>query len=51
VTINDSKREADTYFPNLYELSEWEHAVKGEEKEFEGIHYHFDSFIRKAEDA
>lgn len=51
VTINDSKREADTYFPNLYELSEWKHAVKGEPKEYEGIHYHFDSFVRKAGDA
>ena len=51
VTINDSKREPDTYFPNLYELKEWEHAVKGETKEYEGIHYRFDSFVRRGRHA
>lgn len=48
VTINDSRREADSFFPRLSELKEWEHSVTGETKEYEGIHYHFDTFTRKA---
>lgn len=47
VTINDSSREADSYYPNLDELPEWEHSQAGEIKEYEGIHYHFDRYTRK----
>lgn len=48
VTINDSTREADSFFPKLSELPEWEHSSIGETREHEGIHYHFDTFNRKA---
>ena len=47
VTINDSDRKADSFFPNLDKLPEWEHREVGELKEHEGVHYHFDTYIRK----
>ena len=46
VTMNDSKNEPDTYFPNLDLLSEWECSARGETREHEGIHYHFDTYVR-----
>ena len=49
VTINDSTREADSYYPDLDSLTEWEHSLTGELKEYEGIHYHFDRYTRKAD--
>ncbi len=47
VTINDSSREADSYYPNLDSMPEWEHIQVGETKEYEGIHYHFDKYTRR----
>ena len=49
VTINDSTREADSYYPDLDSLTEWEHSLTGELKEYEGIHYHFDRYTRRAD--
>ncbi len=49
VTINDSPRKADTSYPRLDELKEWEHSIVGEMKEYDGIHYHFDTFKRISE--
>lgn len=46
VTINDSKNKADTFFPDLDKLPDWEHAETGNIEEYEGIHYHFDTFRR-----
>lgn len=46
VTINDSELLPDTYFPALDRLPEWKHSEVGEMKEYNGIHYHFDKFVR-----
>ena len=47
VTINDSTRKADTYFPDLDSLSDWEQAECSEEQEYEGVHYRFAVYRRK----
>ena len=49
VTINDSSNEADSFYPNLDKLPEWEHSLIGETKEYNGIHYHFDTYTRKTD--
>ncbi len=50
VTMNDSMREADTYFPNLDLLPEWKLSEQGEMKEHEGVRYHFDTYTRVVKD-
>ncbi|MDO4265627.1 MAG: dihydrofolate reductase [Eubacteriales bacterium] len=47
VTINDSRREADTRFPDLDSLPEWEQTECSEELEYEGLHYRFTKYTRK----
>lgn len=46
VTVNDSTREADTFFPNLDEDAEWRREEESEEKEHEGLHYRFTVYRR-----
>ena len=46
VTVNDSGLQADTYFPNLDAMREWKHEETGEELEYEGIRYRFDTYVR-----
>ncbi|MDO4960882.1 MAG: dihydrofolate reductase [Eubacteriales bacterium] len=46
VTVNDADIEADTYFPDLETMDEWERSETGEVREYEGIKYHFDTFVR-----
>lgn len=50
VTINDSRNKADTFFPRLDKLPDWEHSEIGSIAEYEGIHYHFDTFRRVKKD-
>ena len=50
VTINDSESIPDTFFPALDRLPEWKHSEIGEMKEYNGIHYHFDTFTREKQD-
>lgn len=47
VTKNDSKEEADTFFPNLDSDEDWEMTEEGEVREFEGIHYRYTTYRRK----
>lgn len=47
VTINDSPREADTFFPNLRESDEWEMTEQSELHEHEGVHFRFTTWKRK----
>lgn len=46
VTINDSQREADTFFPNLDADPEWQRTQETEEKEQDGVHYRFTVYRR-----
>lgn len=48
VTVNDSRREADTFFPNLNELSAWERVQESGEQAYEGLRYRFTVYRRKA---
>lgn len=45
VTINDSKKQADTFFPNLNELPNWKLQREGAEHIREGVHYRFTTYI------
>ena len=51
VTINDSTREADTFFPDLDAAPEWYRSGETEEKEQDGVHYRFTVYRRKNADA
>lgn len=46
ITINDSKREADTFFPNLDKSDEWQMSEDGEMHEWEGVHFRFTKWKR-----
>lgn len=46
VTVNDCEILPDTWFPNLDATDGWKRSVKGEEKEYEGIHYRFDTYVK-----
>ena len=46
VTVNDSQLQADTYFPDLDAMKEWKREESGEEREYEGIRYRFDTYVR-----
>ena len=51
VTINDFRpeqgREADSWFPDLDAMAEWERTEEGEMQEHEGIHFSFCTYRRK----
>lgn len=47
VTINNCKREPDTFFTNLAESGEWEMTEEGELQRFEDIEYRFTTWKRK----
>ena len=51
VTINDYKpeqgREADSWFPDLDAMAEWERTEEGKMQEHEGIHFSFCTYRRK----
>ena len=52
ITINDSEREADTFFPNLEASDEWEMCEEGEELSYEApdgsvINYRFTKWVRR----
>ena len=49
VTVNDSPREADTFFPDLDAPSDWKRVQESEEKTYEDIHYKFTVYRRTAE--
>lgn len=49
VTVNDSQREADTFFPDLDASSDWKRVQESEEKTYEDIHYQFTVYRRTAE--
>lgn len=46
VTVNDSPREADTFFPDLDASSDWKCVQELEEKTYEDIHYQFTVYRR-----
>lgn len=46
VTVNDSSREADTFFPDLDASSDWKRVRESEEKTYEDIHYQFTVYRR-----
>lgn len=45
VTRIESDLPADSFFPNLDSLPQWELEVRGEDREFEGTVYHFDTYV------
>lgn len=45
VTVNDSKKKADTFFPDLNELENWKLKKESMTHEFEGIKYRFTTYI------
>lgn len=49
VTINDSDREADTWFPDLSQMPDWQCTEESEEAEYEGIRYRFTIYRRVGE--
>ena len=47
VTVNDSELKADTYFPRLDDMDDWELSERGDELlSSEGLHYSFNTYKR-----
>lgn len=46
ITKLENEFEADAYFDNLDEDPEWKLAERGEDREYEGLIYHFDRYER-----
>ena len=47
VTYIDHEYQADTYFPNLDDLEEWEIAEESEEQTYFDLEYYFRKYVRK----
>ena len=47
VTKLDYAYDADTYFPNLDEMEDWEMVEEGEEQTYFDIEYYFRTYRRK----
>lgn len=46
VTVNDCSLRGDSFFPDLSKIPAWRLTKKGEQKEYEGIHFAFDTWER-----
>ena len=47
ITYIDKEFEADTFIPNLDELSDWKIESQSEEKEYDGIKYVYRTYVKK----